>query len=367
MKGMKMLQRMRVLDEKGEAFATVALKDLPIIGARRQRGRGQGAGGAQEAACGAIDAEPPGAESLYNAKASSQAALSQQPPAGAPAGPPPTTPTQHRHPALRHLSQDSPHPEGPAPLVPGPTQSAALHAAAPRHPIPRHPGGDGDFYHLEQGGIPLKDVVLHGLLAPTLRAEAVAAAYANSTPGRASSGGGAAADTAAAAAAAPATAAARERSTGGGSMARTGSSASLGSAAAGAAALKLSPARLPSARWGLTAPNCSQLLPTAPNCSQLLPAAEEVEPRPPARARARTHAHARRSLLAVAPRQRPALCRGCTWLAPRPPPHITGHPHLTRSPDSAKTSRLVPVVHRLALYDDKENIVNIISQTDIVK
>ncbi|KAI8472445.1 MAG: hypothetical protein J3K34DRAFT_467412 [Monoraphidium minutum] len=144
LKGMKMLQRMRVLEEKGQSFAPLALKDLPII------------------------------------------------------------------------------------------------------------GGDGDFYNLEQGSVSLKEVVLHGLLAPTLREE-----------------GGTAA---AAAAAAPAA---------GGSegVARTASGVSMGSSAA---ATRLSPARLPSSS------------------------------------------------------------------------------HKARG-------RHVAVVHRLALYDDKEAIVSIISQTDIVR
>jgi hypothetical protein len=42
LKSMKMLQRMRLLDEKGEAFAEVALKDLPIIGGRGGVGVGAG-------------------------------------------------------------------------------------------------------------------------------------------------------------------------------------------------------------------------------------------------------------------------------------------------------------------------------------
>jgi hypothetical protein len=32
LKSMKMLQRMRILEEKGQSFALLALKDLPIIG-----------------------------------------------------------------------------------------------------------------------------------------------------------------------------------------------------------------------------------------------------------------------------------------------------------------------------------------------
>lgn len=35
---MKMLQRMRILEEKGTSFATLALKDLPIIGEGQLRG-----------------------------------------------------------------------------------------------------------------------------------------------------------------------------------------------------------------------------------------------------------------------------------------------------------------------------------------
>jgi hypothetical protein len=34
LKGMKMLQRMRVLEDKGQAFAEVELRELPIIGER---------------------------------------------------------------------------------------------------------------------------------------------------------------------------------------------------------------------------------------------------------------------------------------------------------------------------------------------
>ena len=36
LKSMKMLQRMRILEEKGQSFAPLALKDLPIIGGARR-------------------------------------------------------------------------------------------------------------------------------------------------------------------------------------------------------------------------------------------------------------------------------------------------------------------------------------------
>ncbi|GBF97643.1 hypothetical protein Rsub_10519 [Raphidocelis subcapitata] len=134
-------------------------------------------------------------------------------------------------------------------------------------------GGDGDFYHLEQGSISLKEVVVHGLLAPAIREEASAAAAAarSSVDG----GGGGAPQ--------------RERSSasasgggGGASLARSVSEASAASGG-GASSSRLAPTRLPS------------------------------------------------------------------------------------TSKQQKGGRHVPVVHRLALFDDSEEIVNVISQTDIVK
>ncbi|GBF94964.1 hypothetical protein Rsub_07465 [Raphidocelis subcapitata] len=158
LKGMKMLQRMRVLEEKGQAFAPLALKDLPII------------------------------------------------------------------------------------------------------------GGDGDFYHLEQGTVPLSEVVLHGLLAPPLRGDP---AGGGDGSGNGAGNGGAALDAGGDAVMTPAP------------PARSGSGVSVGSAGGGPTT-RLSPA-------------------LRPVCS-------------------------------LKSRARP-----------------------------------VAVVHRLALYDDAEAIVNIISQTDIVR
>jgi hypothetical protein len=98
----------------------------------------------------------------------------------------------------------------------------------PPHPAPRcTPGGDGDFYHLEQGSVTLLEVVLHGLLAPP----------GCGAPG--ASNGAAAREPAGAAAAAP--------PGGGDALMRSASGMSTGS---GGAPARLLPALRPSCRCG---------------------------------------------------------------------------------------------------------------------